>query len=80
MKCGSLPIFLILTLAFVHEANAGKISGKLESADVLMDAADEPMDAADEPMDAANGPMDRELVASSKYSKTTQFAIFGNFP
>ena len=80
MKWGPLPIFLILALAFVHEANAGKIVGTLESADGPMDAANEPMDEADGLMYAANGTMDRELVASSKYSKTTQFAIFGNFP
>ena len=64
MKCGPLPIFLILALAFVHEATAGNIVGKLES-------VDEPMDEANGLIYAANGPMDRELVASSKYSKTT---------
>ena len=45
MKNMSLPIFLILALAFAHEANAGKIVGTLESSngrpmdlpDVLMD-------------------------------------------
>ena len=37
MKSGLLPIFLILTLAFVDEVNAGKIVGKLESANGLMD-------------------------------------------
>ena len=62
MKCGPLPIFLILALAFVHEANAGNIVGKLESADVSIDAADEPMDEANGLMYAANGPMDRELI------------------
>ena len=65
MKCGPLPIFLILALAFVHEANAGKIVGTLESADGPMDAAYEPMDEADGLMYAANGPMDRELIATN---------------
>ena len=32
MKCGPPPIFLILALYFIHEVNAGKIVGKLESA------------------------------------------------
>ena len=94
MKNMSLPIFLILALAFAHEANAGKIVGTLESSNGPMDreleSEDEAMPIPDDP---ANEPkdrelesedglilMDRELVASSKYSKTTQFAIFGNFP
>ena len=77
MKNTPLLIFLILALAFVHEANAGKIVGTLESADGPMDAANEPMDEADGLIYAANRTMDRELVASSKYSKTSQFAIFG---
>ena len=37
MKCGPLPIFLIIALSFVHEVNAGKIVGKLESANTPMD-------------------------------------------
>ena len=37
MKCGPLPIFLILALYFIHEVNAGKIVGKLESANTPMD-------------------------------------------
>ena len=37
MKSGPLPIFLILALYFIHEVNAGKIVGKLESANGPMD-------------------------------------------
>ena len=73
MKNKPISFFLIVALAFIHEANTGKIVGTLES-------SNGPMDEADGLMYAANGPMDRELVASSKYSKTTQFAIFGDFP
>ena len=77
MKNKPISLFLIVALAFIHEANAGKIVGTLESSNGPMDAADEEMDKADGLMYAANGPMDRELVASSKYNKTSQFMIFG---
>ena len=61
------PIFLILTLAFIHEAFAGKIVGKFES-------ADGPMNAVDGPMVTAYGPTYGELMtmnASSKYLSAT---------
>jgi hypothetical protein len=69
MKNMSLPIFLILALAFAHEANAGKIVGTLESANGPMVSQDGMMDreleSEDEampiPVDLANGPMDRQL-------------------
>ena len=68
MKRRFLPIFLLLTLAFIHEAIAGKIVGKLESADGPMDAVDGPMVTAYEP---TNGEL-RTMNASSKYLEMLQ--------
>ena len=68
-----LPIFLILTLAFVHEANTGKIDGinlsQLEPEEYALMEVLPSMDKEPEEYGRMEvSPMDRELVESDRGS------------